>query len=214
MELNVKTRTITGKKVKHLRKEGFIPAEIFGHGIENRHISIDQKEFRSIYKRAGSHTVIRVITEEGKKIPVIISEVQHHPLTRKPLAVLLQSIRADEAIATKIPLEFIGTAPAEKSGFVVVKVLNEIEIEALPDKIPHSFKVDLSGLMEGGQSLHISELNVPPGVKILLPKDTVIATVTEREKEEVVPPAPAAAPAEALKGTETSFGEEAKPPTA
>lgn len=188
MELRVKNRTTVGKKVKHLRKEGLVPAEIFGHGVENKHISILEREFKDIYKKAGGHTIVQLLTEEGEKIPALVSEVQLHPLTRKPLSVLLQQVKLDEAIETKVPIEFRGLAPAEKYGFVVVKVLSEIEVKALPDKIPHSFEVDLSNLNEEGESIHISKLNVPEDVKVLLPKDTVIVTVSEREKEEVAPP--------------------------
>ncbi len=204
MELKVKTRTITGKKVKNLRKEGLVPAEIFGHGMENKHISIDEKAFKDIYKTAGSHTIIQVSTEEGEKIPALISEVQFHSLTRRPLSVLIQGVRADEAIETGIPIEFKNEAPAEKEGFVIVKVLDEIQIEALPDKIPHSFEVDLSNLNDAGESIHISDLKIPEGVKILLPEDTVIVTVTERKKEEEAPPA---------EETETAAAPEAKTET-
>jgi large subunit ribosomal protein L25 len=202
MELKVKPRAITGKKVKNLRKEGLVPAEIFGHGVENKHISIDEKHFKDVYKTAGSHTIVQVLTEEGVRIPALISEVQNHPLTRRPLSVLIRGIRADEAIETKIPIDFKGSAPAEKSGFVVVKVLDEIEIEALPDKIPHSFEVDLSKLTDAGDSIHVSNLEIPEGVKVLQAGDTVIATVTEREKEEAPPPEP--------KEAETPAAEEAK----
>lgn len=212
MELKVKPRTITGKKVKKLRREGLIPAEIFGHNVENKHVSVDEKEFKNLWKIAGSHTIIQLLTEDGVRIPALISEVQHHPLTRKPLAVLFQQVRADETIETKVPIEFKGVAPAEKKGLILVKVLNEIEIEALPDKIPHSFEVDLTNLNEEGDAIHINELNVPEGVKVLLPKDTVIVSVTGKEKEEEVAPplaettpleAEAAAPKEEAKAPET-----------
>ncbi len=215
MELNAKNRNVLGKKVKRLRKEGLVPAEIFGHGVENRHVSLDEKSFKDVYKRAGGHTIVQVLTEDGKKIPALISEVQVHPLSREPLSVLIQGVRADEKIEIKVPIEFKGKAPAEKSGLVVVKVLDEIEIEALPDKIPHSFEVELSGLDQAGQSIHVSDLNVPDGVKILQPKDMVIVTITEHEKEEAPAAAPTAAEsapsgAEAAApeaGTETAKGE-------
>ncbi|MFH0712311.1 MAG: 50S ribosomal protein L25 [Candidatus Jorgensenbacteria bacterium] len=184
MELKAKNRNVLGKKVKRLRKEGVIPAEIFGHGVENKHVSFDEKLFKDVYKKAGGHTIVQVLTEDGLRIPALISEVQIHPLTRQPLSVLIKGVRADEKIEIKVPIEFKGKAPAEKSGFVVVMVLDEIEIEALPDKIPHSFEVDLSNLNEKGQSIHVSDLKVPDGVKILQSGDMVVVIVTEREKEE------------------------------
>jgi len=193
MELKAKTRTVIGKKVKGLRKQGLVPAEIFGHGIKNRHISVEEKAFNDIYKTAGNHTVIQVSVEGDEKIPALISEVQIHPLTRQPLSVLIREVKSDETIETRIPIVFNGLAPAEKAGFVVVKVLDEIEIEALPGKIPHSFEVSLSELKEAGDGVSVGDLNVPEGVKILLPEDTVIVSITEKEKEEEVPAASAEA---------------------
>ncbi len=218
MELQAKNRTVLGKKVKRLRKEGLVPAEIFGHGLENKHVSLETKSFKNVYKQAGGHTIVQVLTEDGLRIPALISEVQVHPLTREPLSVLLQGIRADEKIEIKVPIEFKGRAPAEKSGFVVVKVLDEIEIEALPDKIPHSFEIDLSGLAEAGQSIHVGDLVTLEGVKILQPKEMVVVTVTEHEKEEAPAPTPSAAgetaaetPAETPEKAEGSPPGEPKP---
>lgn len=215
MELLVKNRNVLGKKVKRLRRDGFVPAELFGHGVKNRHLSIPAKELSNIYKRAGSHTIVSVVTEEGEKIPVLISEIQHHPLSGKFLSAHLHQIRMDEMIEIKVPIEFRGIPGAEKLGFIVVKVLNEIEIKALPDKIPHSFEVDLSPLENLGESIHVSDLKFGEGVKPQIPKEMVIATVTEKAKEEVevtpkvteaTPAAEAAAP-EAAKTTEETPSE-------
>lgn len=212
MELKAKNRNVLGKKVKNLRKEGLVPAEIFGHGLENKHVSLETKPFKEIYKKAGSHTVVQVLTEDGARIPALISEVQVHPLTREPLSILIQGVRADEKMEIKIPIEFKGKAPAEKSGFVVVKVLDEIEIEALPDKIPHSFEIDLSGLTDAGQSIHVGDLVAPEGVEILQPKEMVVVIVTEHEKEETSAPTPPTAVGETPAETpESAPSGEAKP---
>ena len=192
MELKVKNRTILGKKVKRLREKGLIPAELFGHGVTNKHLEIPEKDIIDVYKKAGNHIIVQVITEEGEKIPTLISEVQRHPLSRKLLNVNLHQIKMDKIVETGVPIKFKGESPAEKSGLFVVKVLDEIEIEALPDKIPHSFEVDLSILKELGQSINVNDITIPKEVKILTPKETVIATVTERAKEEIETPPPAA----------------------
>ncbi len=184
MELECKTRTITGKKVKSLRNQGLIPAEIFGHGVNNKHISVNQKDFSKIYRTAGEHTIINLTTEEKNKIPVLISEVQFDTLKNRILTIDFHQVRMDEKIQTKVPIEFYGEAPATKSGFTVVEVLNEMEIEALPNKIPHSIKVDLSGLEHPGQSVRISDLEKLKDFKIILGPETVIATVIKPTEEE------------------------------
>ena len=185
MELQTKTRVILGKKVKILRRDGLIPAEVYGRGLANRHLSISKKEFSKIYKTAGEHTVINLITEEKEKIPVLISEVVNESISGEILAIDFHQIRMDEKIQTKVPLEFTGEAPAAKNGLVVVNIVNELEIEALPDKIPHRIEVDIGKLESAGQSIRISELKIPAGVKVLVSDETVIVTVSEKTKEEI-----------------------------
>jgi large subunit ribosomal protein L25 len=210
MELKAKNRTIFGKKVKNLREEGLVPAELFGHGIKNVHLSVSAKEFGKIYKVAGENTIITLVTGDDKKIPVLISAVEHNALTDNLLSIDFYGVRMDEKIKIKIPVEFIGVAPALKSGHLLIRVTDEIEVEALPGKIPHNFKVDLSALENPGQGIHVNTLKAPADVKIITPGDLVIVTIGEKRKEEEVAPAPAtaetAAPAEA--GTETKSEEE------
>lgn len=209
MELLVKNRIILGKKVKTLRREGLIPAELYGHGTENKHLSITEKEFSKIYKEAGEYTIVNAVTEENEKIPVLISDVTYDHLRGQILSIDLRQIRMDEKIQTKVPIEFIGEAPAVKNGFVVVTVLNELEIEALPDKIPHRIEVDLSSLEEIGQSIRISNLKILKDVKVLVPEDMVIVTVSERAKEEAAPtPQPTAETTAETPTTETPTPEE------
>lgn len=194
MELSIQTRTIFGKKVKTLRRGGLIPAEIFGHGFPNRHVSVPSKDFSKIFKEVGEHTIINLIAE-GEKIPALVSDVQYEPLRGETLSIDFRQVRMDEKIQTKVPIEFSGEAPTVKLGFVVVHVLKEIEIEALPAKIPHRIEVDLSSLEIIGQSIRVSDIKVPAGAKILTPPETVIATVSEMAKEEIKetpPPAPEA----------------------
>jgi len=200
MDLQVKNRTVLGKKVRGLRRTDIIPAEVFGRDLQNRHLSVPKKDFVKIYKKAGEHTIINLIDEQGKKIPALISDVILHPLSDEILTIDFHQIRMDEKIQTKIPIEFKGEAPAIKGGFVLVNVLDELEIEALPSDIPHNFEVDLTALENPGQSIAVRDLEIPRGVKILTPGETVIVTVTEKAKEEVEaapPPAPTAGAAEA-----------------
>ncbi len=194
MELKAQTRTVLGRKVRALRREGLVPAELYGHNVANQHLSVPVKEFSKVYREAGEHTVVNLVTEDGARTPVIIAEVAHAPLTGNPIAIDFHQVRMDEKLQAKVPIAFIGEAPAMKLGFLIVKVLDEIPIEALPANIPHRIEVNLSSLEHLGQSIHLAEIAMPKDVKVLAPGETVIATVTERAKEEVAP-APAAPPA-------------------
>ncbi len=192
MELLVKNRTVLGKKVKTLRREGLIPAEIYGHGIENKHIEVHEKDFRKVFKSAGENTLFDAVTEGGEKIPVLINNIDRNAISGEILSIDFRAVRLDETVETKVPIELKGEAPAVKNGFVVVQVMEEIEVEALPHKLPHKLTVDISSLENPGQSIHISDISFGEEVKILNAPESVIVTVTEKAKEEVVAPVPQA----------------------
>ena len=101
----------------------------------------------------------------------------------------------DEKIQAKVPIEFIGDSPAIKKGLVLIKPLKEIEVEALPNKIPHRFEVDITVLSEPHQDILVKNLKSDPDVRILSHADSVIVTVAESRKEEEVPAPVVAAPA-------------------
>lgn len=189
MELNTTTRTILGKKVNRLRKEGLIPAEIFGHGFDNKHVSVPVKEFIKTYNAAGENTIVTLNIDGKEKIPVLITNATKNHLSDEYLSIDFYHIRKDEKIKTHVPVVYIGTDFAAKSGFLLIKLLDQIEIEALPDQIPHSFEIDISKLVEPGQGIEIKDISAEKGVKILTPHDTVIVTVTEKTKEKEEPQA-------------------------
>lgn len=186
MDLVVKTRETLGKKVKALRKEGFIPAELYGHGLANVHLSVPAKEFTKVFKAAGKSTVVTLAIDKEKK-PAIIHDVVRDALTNEVAHIDFYQVRMDEKIKAKVPLEFVGIAPAIKSLQAVVnKSMTAIEVEALPNDLPHSITVDLSVLDELNKSIYVHDLKLPKGVKVLVEGETAIATATPPAPEEVV----------------------------
>ncbi len=197
MELKAQNREILGKKVKALRAVGSMPAELFGHGIKNKHLSVSQKEFSKIYKAAGEHELVNVAVEGESPIPTLVTNAQRDAISGQFLSADFYAVKMDEKITVNIPISFIGEAPAEKKGLPIIKVLSEIEVETLPGNMPHEFVADLSSLDDLGKSIHVKDIKIPKGVELLLAPDSVIATVGEKTAEEEVAPAPAeeAAPA-------------------
>jgi len=185
MDLTVQTREILGRKVGALRKENLIPAELYGHGIENIHLTVPTKEFSKVFKEAGESTII-TLNFENKKLPVLIYEVSTDPLSDKIIHIDFYAVKMDEKITTSIPLEFIGEAPAvkEKQG-VLIKSMQALEIKALPADLPHNLEVDINKLSEIGMSIYVSDLKIPERIEILVKPETVIATIIEQAKEEV-----------------------------
>lgn len=191
MDLKATIRETFGKANKGLREQGLIPGEFYGHGMKNETLSVDRGEFNKVFKEAGENTVITLLMGD-KKQPSIIYDVQHDPRTGDVIHVDFYGVRMDEKIKAKVPLEFIGEAPAVKEkGGVVNRALSEIEVESLPGDLPHSLQIDLSGLAEINQSIYIKDIDIRKNFKILLSADTVIVTIMPPVKEEEIAPAPA-----------------------
>ncbi len=189
MDLAVKTRDILGKKVKALRREGFIPAELYGHGFKNIHLALPAKEFNKVLKAAGSTSVVTLLLGKEAK-SAMIHEVARDSVSSEVIHVDFHQVRMDELVKAHVPLEFVGEAPAIKTqGAVVNKSMSEIEVEAFPQDLPHSLVVDLSVLDELDKTIYVKDLKCPKGVTFLVDTETAIATATPPAPEEVVAPA-------------------------
>ena len=202
-QLSAKLRNLLGKKVKNLRREGFLPAVVYGENVPSQSIAVPFKDFEKVYKEAGESTLV-TLEVDGKSYNVLINDIAHDPLRGKPLHADFYAVRMDKEIRTKVPVEFFGESPAVKNeSGILVKVMQELEIEALPKNLPHELRVDLSGLQKFEDRLLVKNILLPNGVKILAGTEEIIALVepprSETELEELKK-------AEAAPGT----GEEGK----
>ena len=184
MDLQAKTREKFGKAVRALRREGSVPAELYGRGLTNLHLAVPIKDFKKVYKEAGANTVVSLVVGNDKH-PALIHDVVRNYLTDDVDHVDFYQVRMDEKIKAKIPLEFLGEAPAVKEKAAILnKAMVEIEVEALPADLPHRISVDLSTLDDFNKSVYVKDLRVPKGVKILVDEGTVVITATPPMKEE------------------------------
>ena len=179
-----------GTKLDALRKSGKIPAVFYGAGKESTAITISNVEFKKIWRDAGESSAIKV-GMEGGDIDVLIHEVQVDPVTDEPIHVDFLAIDMKKKIKVKVPLVFEGISNAVKSGVGnLVKVLHEIEIEALPADLPQSLFVDISKLETLDNSIIVSDIRLPAGVVAITHGTDVVASVVAQveEKEEVAAP--------------------------
>lgn len=181
------------KSPKHYLRENLIPAVLYGKGIDNVCLAVPKKDFENIYKQAGETEIIDLIVEGEKKTemhPVLIYDVQHHFIHHYPIHIDFYQIRRDQKIKTHVPVEIIGESPAIKNfGGILVKNTNEIEVEAFPQDLPHSFPVDVSKLETIDSKILAKDLIVSEKVKILAAPDTVIVAVVAPKEEEEEKPA-------------------------
>lgn len=217
-ELKAKVRMELGRGVKELRKKGLMPAVVYGEGLKTKSISLQIKDFEKTHRIAGESALIKLRiedseTKKSEEYNVLIHDIASHPLKGHPLHADLYAVRMDKILRTKIPLMFTGESPAVKNeGGVLVKVVHELEIEALPKDLPHELKIDISPLETLEQKLFVKDIQVPPGVKILASAEEVVVLVEaprSQEELESLKEAPVAAPVEEVK-TEQEVKKEEK----
>lgn len=212
--LSAQKRTITGRLVKRLRKEGLIPANVFGRKITSFAIQIDAKAFRTVYKEAGETGLVD-LSVEGKVHPVLISESQVHPVSGEIIHIDFHEVDLTEKVTASIPVEIIGESPAVKSGEgTLVQQIDEIEVEALPTDLPDRFDVDITSLVEIDQAIHVSDIKYNSDkVTIKTDAELIIAKIEAPQEEVVVEPfaegeeATTETPGEATSDTEAPAAE-------
>lgn len=207
--LKAEVRTVVGRKTRHLRKEGILPANIFGKKIKSLAISVKLKDFNTIFKSAGETTLIKVeIEDKGKKDDrsVLIANVQKDPVSELPIHVDFHQVDLKEKVTASVPVELMGESPAEKlSVGTVVLYINEIEVEALPTDLPEKFIVDVSNLSEVDQAIFVKDLKIDKTkVEVKADLEAILVKVEPPQKEEVVTPPPAE---EAVEGAVPAEGE-------
>src|SRR3989344_8057575 len=154
----------TSVKLDVLRKSGNIPAVFYGAGKDTTSISVGTIDFKKVWRDAGESSAVKITTPEGT-IDALIHEVQVDPVTDEPIHVDFLAIDMKKKIRVNVPLEFIGISNAVKSGIGnLVKVLHEIEVEALPSDLPHNVSVDISTLETLDNNILVSDLKFPAGV--------------------------------------------------
>lgn len=183
-KLNATVRDVLGSKVKSLRASGLIPANVYGKSVESLAIQIKTEDFRLAFSEAGETGVIE-LNVGGDVRPVLVDNIQVHPVTDEILHVDLRQVNLKEKITANVPLEFVGEAPVEKLGLVVMEQLTEVEVEALPTNLPEKFEIDLSSITDLESVIMIKDLKVPADVEVLADPELIIVNVTE-PKEEVM----------------------------
>lgn len=184
IELNADKRAIMGAKVRSLRKSGFIPAVLYGKGQEALSLQVPVKEFSKVLKVAGESTLVYV-NVDGKSYPTIIHDVAKDPVKDDIIHADFYKVSLTEKIKTKVPVVFKGESPAVKDlGGIFVRNINELEVEALPQNLPHEITIDISSLKAFGDQILVKEIDLGNDVKIEADSDAILATVQEPKSEE------------------------------
>src|SRR3990167_999762 len=187
--LTAQKRTVLGRKVKTLRREGVIPAHVFGHKVKTIHVQVKAGEFDKVFEKTGETGIIDLAID-GEKRPVLVKNVQTHPVSDIPLHIDFYQVNLLEKVKVQVPLEIIGEAPAvhKKIGLLLTPV-TEIEVEALPADLLEKIEVDVSHFENVGDEIKVKDLKVDRAkIEIHTDEELVVAQIGElvtREMEEV-----------------------------
>ncbi len=183
IKLKASLRDVVGKKVKASRKEGLIPAVLYGHGQKNENLWVKYLDFVRVYEKAGENSVVE-LEADGKVFPVLICDTQTETLSGDFSHIDFHKVNMKEKVEAFIPLEFVGESAAVKAGGgVLVKNLDEVEVKCLPSELPSKFEIDISVLATFEDQIKIGDIKTAEGVEILGEKETVIALVEEPRSE-------------------------------
>jgi large subunit ribosomal protein L25 len=199
-------RTITGKKVAYMRRDGRLPAVVYGRGLESDSVSVDTHEFEILRRKVGPNTLIDLSVDGGSSSPVLVHEVQLHRVTRKPLHVDLYVVRMTEELTVDVALVSEGESEAvENGGGTLLHVIDHVRVRALPDHLPESIHYSIEALRTFDDAIHVSDLAIPADATLLTdPTEVVAKVLPPRVEEEPV----VAEAAEGEEGAEAAEGEE------
>ncbi len=185
--LEATKRDVFGKKLASLRKEGKLPANIFGHKFTSTAITVDAVAFLNAFRHAGETQVIYVQLEKDV-VPVLVADMHLDPRTEAIIHADLRRVNLREKTEAQVPVVLVGEpiAVAQKVGDLLT-LLDEVTIEALPADMPSEIEVDVSGLAEVDDAIKIADLKLPAGCAIHEDPEELVAKIAEHKEEDLTP---------------------------
>lgn len=219
LNLKAEERALLGKKVKSLRKEGFLPAHVFGKGLDTEHVTVNLKEFSKVYDAAGATGLVDLKIGAEKVRPVMVRGVQYNPVSGNPVHIDFYQVNLNQKVRVPVPIELIGEEPesVHLGESIVLQTLNEVEVEALPTDLIEKIEVDISTLKNIDDAVTVGNLNYDrEKLTIEIDSEEVVvklapAVTAEMEQlleEQAADVAAAAEEAAAAEGAEKPEGEE------
>ena len=181
--LKVEKRTVLGKQVKKLRREGILPCNIYGKDLKSTAVQVPEKDFLAVFKEAGETGLVDVELE-GKATPVLIHNMQKNFRGQILHADFFQ-VNLKEKVKTMVPLEIVGEPKAvlDKVG-ILMNIISEVEVEALPAELPEKIEVNVEYLANIDDQITVADLKAPEGVTVLTEGEQVVSKIAELVSKE------------------------------
>ncbi|NJN95937.1 MAG: 50S ribosomal protein L25 [Anaerolineales bacterium] len=187
LELKAEVRNTTGKGLGPLRRQGYVPAVVYGKGVEADPIQIEAKVLRKVLAQAGTHQLIALQIGGKKPRMTLARDIQIDAVKRSVLHVDFYTVNMREKVTAEVPLVFVGVSPAVKDlNGILVQGLSEIEIECLPGDLISSIEVNIEGLTELDSMLSVADLVVSSTITLLSDPESMVAKVEPPRLEEAL----------------------------
>ena len=178
------SRSALGKQNTARRHLHHVPAVLYGHGIKNQNLEVDERELTKIYRQAGASSLVDLKIDTAAPIKVLIHQLQRHPVTPRILHVDFYQVKMSEKLQTDIELNFVGESPAVKEqGGILVRALDKVKVESLPGDLVPTIEVDISSLKTFDDRIRVADIKPPAGLIILDNSEEIVATVTPPRSE-------------------------------
>jgi large subunit ribosomal protein L25 len=185
-QLAAQPREIRGKHVARLRREGVLPAVVYGHGHDSEAIQLNAKEFDTVRRHSGRNAIVDLRVGGARRAtPVIVHAIQEHPVNRSALHVDFYVLRMTEELTVDVPVTMTGESEAaNQGGGTLLHMLSSVTVRALPDNLPQTLELDVTPLTDFDTVLHVRDLVVPDGVTVVTDGEEALARVQAPRLEE------------------------------
>lgn len=206
--LSVSNRTVLGKKVRKLRKDGLLPGNVYGSDFASTAITAKYADFAHVYKIVHETGVV-YLSLDKKEIPVMVKHIQRHPLDSSVLHVDFRKVDLTKKVVAEVPVKVVGISEAvAQKGGVLLTQSTHLSVEALPQDIPAAIEVDISVLKELGQDIKVATLPKTEKYVVMTDPEKVVVSVTAHKEESVIAETTTAAAPEVITAKAPAEGEE------
>jgi large subunit ribosomal protein L25 len=187
IKVELENRTLTGKKVNRLRREGLLPATVYGKGVGPFSVQLNLRTFNDVYRKAGRTGLVDLAIPGQSGLSAFVHSLQRHPVTRVVQHVDFLAVDLRVEVTVDVPVHIVGESDLVRRGDALLnQVLTSLAVHALPADIPSNIEVDISGLDSLEKSIHVSDITLPTkGTIVTAPEELVVSLTPARETEEV-----------------------------
>jgi len=186
IKLELENRTVIGKKVNRLRREGILPATVYGKGVGPFSVQLNARSFNDAYRHSGRTALIDLTIPGQKAQSAFVHALQRHPVTRSILHVDFLAVDLLIEVNVEVPIHITGETPLITRGDATLnQVLTTLNVRALPTDLPPFIEVDISVLDSMDKSIHVRDITLPSKGEIVTPEDELIVSLSQSRAAEV-----------------------------